>query len=202
MTDQQDFMIDAKGRHVPTSLVSASDLLIDQTIDIVTGHAAELSDRISRFKGHTFDDVYACVDLLKEKYGVKVGGKKGNIELVSFDGCSKVQISIADHIAFGPELQIAKALIDECIDDWSTGARDEIRALVSHAFETEKVGHINREALFSLRRMKIDDPKWIRAMEAITDSMRIIGSRAYVRIYRRPDAQSGWEMIPLNIAAV
>lgn len=198
----QEFMIDAKGRHVPVHLVSDVDKLKDQTIEKIAVYATELSERISRFKSHTYADVYTLLDLLKERYGATPGGAKGNLELVSFDGCTKVQISVADHIAFGPELQVAKQLIDSCIEAWSAGSRDEIRALVSHAFETDKPGHINREALFSLRRMQIEDPTWQAAMAAIQDSIRIIGSKSYVRVYHRPTAEAAWEMVALNIAAV
>lgn len=194
--------IDAKGRKVPDNLVSETDKLKDQTIDKVVDYAIELSGQIARFKGHTFDDVYSLIDLLKEEYGAKVGGAKGNIDLVSFDGCRKLQISVADHISFGPELGVAKGLIDEYIEDVIEGSSDEVRALVTHAFETDKPGHVNREALFSLRRLDIKHPKWQSAMQAITDSMRVIGSKAYVRTYQRDTADAGWEMIQLNIAAV
>lgn len=194
--------IDAKGRKVPDNLVSETDKLKEQTIDKVVDYAVGLSEQIARFKGHTFDDVYTLVDLLKEEYGAKVGGAKGNIDLVSFDGCRKLQISVADHVSFGPELGVAKSLIDEYIEDVIEGASDEIRALVTHAFETDKPGHVNREALFSLRRLDIKHTKWQSAMQAITDSMRVVGSKAYVRTYQRDTADAGWELIQLNIAAV
>lgn len=193
---------DAKGRKVPANLVTQIDKLKEQTIDKVVDHAVKLSKQIGRFKGHTFDDVYTLVDLLKEEYGAQLGGAKGNIDLVSFDGCRKLQISVADHISFGPELGVAKGLIDEYIEDVIEGSSDEVRALVTHAFETDKPGHVNREALFSLRRLDIKHPKWQSAMKAITDSMRVVGSKAYVRTYRRDTADAGWEMIQLNIASV
>lgn len=193
---------DPKGRLVPEHLVSDADKLKDDVARKVLGFAEDLSAQIARFRAHTFDDVYALLDLLKEKYGAAPGGPKGNVEIVSFDGCVKVQVAVADHIAFGPELQAAKALIDECIAEWSPGSRDEIRALVNYAFETRKSGQIAREALFGLRRLDIKDEKWRRAMDAITDSIRIVGSKAYVRVYRRRTAEEGWQMVPLNIAAV
>lgn len=194
--------IDAKGRSVPFTLVSPEDKLKDQTIKKVLGYADELSSQIKRFKQHTFDDVYTLQDLLAEKYNARLGGKKGNIKLISFDGLCMIKVSIADNISFGPELQIAKALIDECIEEWSEGSRDEIRALVTHAFETDKPGHINREGLFSLRRMDIKNAKWKQAMQAINDSIQVIGSKAYIRIHRRDDPTKGWEMVQLNIAGV
>lgn len=194
--------VDAKGRSTPVGLVAETEKLKEQTIDKIVDFATPLSEQIARFKLHTFDDIYALKELLAESYEVSLGGKKGNVELVSFDGCRKVQISIADHISFGPELQIAKALIDECIEEWSEGSRDEIRALVTHAFETDKPGQVNREGLFSLRRLNIKDPKWKKAMKAIGDSQQVVGSKSYIRVYERHDPQAPWEMIPLNIAAV
>ncbi|WP_226779545.1 DUF3164 family protein [Oceaniglobus trochenteri] len=202
MIDGRPHMRDAKGRAVPIDLVSDADQLKTQTVLKVLEYARPLSAQIARFKGHTFDDVYTLVDLLREQHGASVGGAKGNIDLISFDGCARVQVSVADHIAFGPELGIAKSLIDECIEEWSDGSRDEIRALVNHAFNTDKAGNINREALFSLRRLDIRHPTWKKAMQAITDSMSVIGSKSYIRIYTRATPEKGWEMVPLNIAAV
>ncbi|KPU84938.1 hypothetical protein JI58_00655, partial [Marinosulfonomonas sp. PRT-SC04] len=68
--------------------------------------------------------------------------------------------------------------------------------------ETDKPGHVNRAGLYSLRRLDLKHPNWQSAMQAITDSMRVIGSKAYVRTYRRDTADAGWEMIQLNIASV
>lgn len=205
MSDQAnptEFWIDAKGRRVPDSLVSDVDKLKEQTIDKIVEYADELSHRLKRFKAHTFDDVYSLLDLMKQEYGANLGGKKGNIELVNFNATRRVQVSIADHISFGPEIHVAKTLIDEYIEEAIEGSSDEIRMLVTHAFETDKPGHINREALFSLRRLKITHPKWISAMQAISDSVQIIGSKAYVRTYQRDVSTDPWQLIQLNISAV
>ena len=195
-------MIDAQGKTWPTSVVSDADKLENETVNDIVKYAVELSDQIARFKGHTFDDVNTVVELLGEKYGVHKGGRKGNLTLTSFDGCRKVQVQVADHIDFGPQLQIAKGLVDECIEEWRDGTRDEMMALVNNAFEVGKEGLVNKNALFKLRRVKIENPKWKQAMQAITDSIRVIGSKSYVRIYQRDNAEAAWKMIQLNIAAV
>src|SRR3546814_9855969 len=90
------------------------------------------------FKGHTFEDVNGLQALIAQEYGVTVGGLKGNITLTSFDGCEKVQVQVADLIEFGPELQAAKALVDECLSEWSADSRVELRALVSRVFNVDK----------------------------------------------------------------
>jgi len=196
-----EFFIDAKGRHVPAKLMKPEHELEDQTVRTVMGYADDLSAQIARFKGHCVDDIATFLALLGEKYGAKRGGQKGNMTFTSFDGCLKVQVAIADQISFGPELQIAKDLIDECIAEWSEGSRDEIRALVDHAFEPRSQGLVNREAIFSLRNVKIEDPRWEKAMQAISDSIRVYGSKQYLRFYRRASPTGSWENVTIDIAS-
>lgn len=195
------YMPDAKGRLVPELLVRAEDKLEDQLVRKIMGYADELSARIARFKGHTFDDIGAFMALLAEKYGASKGGAKGNVTFTSYDGTLKVQVQVSDTLTFGPGLQVAKELIDACIADWADGARDEIRTLVQHAFRTDKEGLVNREAIFALRRIEIADERWQRAMEAITQSIRVAGSNTYVRFYRRADPQAKWEAVTIDLAS-
>ena len=74
---------------------------------------------------------------------------------------------LGDLIEFGPELQAAKLLIDECLTQWSADSGVEIRALVNRVFQVDKEGQINRAELFMLMRTHIEDERWARAMEAI-----------------------------------
>lgn len=195
------FMHDSSGRLVPVDLIKPQHLLEDQTVRKIVGFAQQLSDQISRFRGHTFDDVATFSELLAEQYQAKVGGAKGNITLSTYDGLNKVVVQIADQLAFGPELQVAKKLVDDCITAWSDGARTEIRALVEHAFQVDKEGKINRAALFQLRRLDIDDEHWRSAMAALGDAIRVVGSKQYVRFYRRKDLAAKWEPITIDLAA-
>ena len=192
---------DAKGKLIPETLVPPQDLLVDQTVRKILGFAEELSAQIARFKGHTFDDVNTTLDLIAERYGAKLGGAKGNVTLMSIDGTLKVQVAVADRLSFGPELQAAKALVDECIASWSEGSRDEIRALVNHAFDVDKEGRINSAALFQLRRVPIPDERWQNAMQAIGDAIRIVGSKEYVRFYKRRSPTDPWTAVTVDLAA-
>ncbi len=195
------FWRDAKGRFVPDSMVRPADKLIDQTVRKIIGYAVELNAQIARFRGHTFDDIVTCMSLLAEQYGAKVGGEKGNVTLSTYDGCMKVQVQVSDRITFGPELQIAKALIDECISAWSADANPHIRVIVQDAFRVDGEGRLNREAILSLRRLAIEDETWGRAMQALTDSIRVEGSSTYVRFYVRPTPADGWSGITIDLAS-
>lgn len=196
------FWVDAKGRFVPERLVPEKDKLITQTVNMMIGHAGELSAQIRRFKGHCFADVAALLSILGEMYDTQRGGRKGNITLTSYDGLKKVQLSIQDRFTFGPELQIAKGLVDECLTAWSADSRDEIRAIIQDAFAVDQAGTVNREALMRLPRLAIDDPTWQKAMEALRDSIQVEGSKAYFRFYVRASVEHGWTAVPIDMAAI
>lgn len=194
------YMSDAKGALVPVSLIKPQHLLEDELVRKVIGFAVALSEQIARFKQHTFDDLGGFEALLAQEYGSTVGGAKGNKTLTTHDGLFKVSVQVADNIVFGPELQIAKALVDECLNEWAAGARDEIRAIVTRAFNTDKAGQINRSEIFMLLRLQIEDDRWQRAMKAIRDAMRVEGSKTYVRCHRRDTVDGPWQAITIDLA--
>ncbi|MDP7142665.1 MAG: DUF3164 family protein [Alphaproteobacteria bacterium] len=198
----QDYMTNAEGHLVPIDKVKPEDRLEDDLVCELYAEALSLNAELAAFKQKSFENVNGFVTLLDEKYGVTKGGKKGNLTLTSYDGLTRIQISVADNLQFGPQLQVAKSLIDECINEWSDGANNNIRALVDHAFRVDKSGRINVQSILGLRRLNISDEKWLKAMDAITESIRVTSSKQYVRIYRRPSPEADWENVNLDIARV
>ena len=81
-------------------------------------------------------------------------------------------------------------------------ALDKIKALVNHAFQTDKEGKINTGRVLGLRRLEIRDAKWQSAMQAIADSIQIASTKPYVRFYKRNDTTGEYESISLDVAAV
>ena len=196
-----DYMRDAKGSLVPVDLVKPADKLEDETVRKVIGYAIDLSNQISRFRGHTMTDLGEFDALLAQEYNVKKGGKKGNRTYVTFDGLQKVVVQVQDSVDFGPQLQQAKNLLDECMNEWAADARPEIKAIITRAFNTDKEGKVNRSEIFMLLRLDITDPRWQEAMRAIRDAMRVVCSKEYVRFYIRNSIEAPWQPILINIAA-
>ena len=200
--DGKTYMPDAKGNLVPIGLIKAQDMLEDETVRKIVSYAIPLSDEIARFAQHTFDDISDFDAILRQEHDASKGGKKGNKTLLSFDGLYKVQVQVQDQLDFGPELQVAKDLIDECLNEWAADAREEIRAIVTRAFNTDKPGQINRTEIFMLLRLDITDPRWVKAMDAIRSAMRVVGSKTYVRCYRRDAHDAPWQPITIDLAKV
>lgn len=196
-----DHMVDAKGHLVPIELVKPQHKLEDETVRKIMGFAEALSDQIGRFRGHTMTDLGEFDALLEQEYGGKPrGGTKGNRTYQTIDGLQKVQVQIADLIDFGPELQIAKTLIDECLNEWAADAMPEIRAVVTRAFNTDKAGQINRSDIYMLLRLDSTDERWQSAQDAIRDAMRVVGSKEYVRFYKRDRPDGQWRAVTIDLA--
>ncbi len=192
----------SSGTLVPESLIKPIDRTRDELVKEMARKARIVSDTLREFKVGVFSDINAFVELSAEQYGVKLGGKKGNLTLYSFDGALKVQVAIAEHMVFDERLQAAKQLIDECITDWSQGSRDEIKVLVQAAFQTDKEGKINTGRVLALRRLDIGDARWQTAMRAIGESLQVVGSKEYVRFYERIGNTDQYRPISLDVAAV
>jgi hypothetical protein len=197
----KSYMPDAKGNLIPVEAIRAADKLEDETVRKVMSFAVALSEQVARFKIHTFADLNGFQALLEQEYGARAGGAKGNVTFQTFDGLMKVQVQIADQISFGPQLLEAKKLIDECLREWGAESKAELRALVNRVFSVEKEGQINKAELFSLLRVEIEDPRWRRAMDAIRDAIRVIGTKEYVRFYRREDPNAEWRSVKIDLAA-
>lgn len=202
MDTQQQYKQDSQGRLVPVESIKEIDLMRDDLVMEIVDQAKKVHESLAAFKNKAFGDVRAFVDLSAEKYGAKIGGRKGNISLLSFDGKYKVLIANQDHIVFDERIQAAKALIDECIKDWTTGASAEIKALIDRAFEVDKEGKLNTGRILTLRRVNIVDKRWHQAMQAISDSIQVVGSKSYVRVYRRKGDSDVYEQVALDIAGV
>lgn len=193
---------DAKGALIPVGAIKPEHQEEDALVRDLVAEALAINARLAAFKARALGDVQAFRDLIAEKYGAKRGGAKGNVTLSRFDGSAKVLVAVAENITFGAELEAAKALIDECIHRWSEGANANLRTLIDQAFQVDKQGKISTSRVLGLRRLAIDDAEWLRAMDAISDAVRVTGTKAYVRIYRRTGGDEDYVPICLDIASV
>lgn len=200
--DSKTYWQDAKGNLTPEALVKEIDKERDSLVQEWVEKAKALNTEISQFKGGIFGDIQAFVELSAEKYGAKLGGNKGNVTLYSYDGKYKIQRAINDHLQFDERIQAAKVLIDECLNEWSAESRPELKALIERAFNVDKEGNLNTSRILGLRRVDIQDPRWLNAMQAISESVQVVNSKAYVRIYERVGDSDQYQPISLDVAGV
>ncbi len=192
----------ALGHLVPVDQIQPIDLARDELVVEKARKIKAMQEELKRLKAEIMGDVEAFISMSAEQYGVLIGGQKGNVTLISFDGRFKLRRQISENLSFDERLQAAKALIDECIKDWTQGSRTELQALVNDAFQVDKEGRINTGRILGLRRLKIEDDRWLRAMDAISDSLQVTGTTAYVRLYERQGMTDRYVSVPLDMAGV
>ena len=193
---------DAQGRLTHEDLIKPVDIERDRLVCHLVDRATELNAELADYKAMAFGDIAAFIEMSAEEYGAKIGGKKGNVTLFSFDGRFKIQRSVQETISFDERLQAARALIDECLTEWTAGARPEVVALINDAFRTDTKGEIRTASVLALRRLDIQDKRWQQAMVAIGEACQAIGSKSYIRIYERVGDTDQYKPISLDIAAV
>lgn len=202
MIEGKTYWRDATGALTPDNLVRDIDKERDELVQEWATKAKALNRDIGVFKDGIFGDIGAFIELSAEKYGAKVGGNKGNVTLFSYDGRYKIQRAINESLQFDERIQAAKVLIDECLNEWSEGSRPELKALIERAFNVDKEGNLNTSRILGLRRVEIQDPRWLRAMQAISESVQVVSSKAYVRIYERVGDSDKYVPIALDVAGV
>lgn len=193
---------DAKGRYIPIEMIKPIDRLRDELVGRIIEPALAITETLKEFKSFSFGETDAFRALSAEQYNAPIGGEKGNVTFHSFDGEYRIQVAIHDRISFDERLKTAKTLIDECIMEWSEGSRPEIMAIINDAFRTDKEGKIRQQDVLNLRNLDITHEKWLRAMDAISESIKVIDSCRYIRIYKRTGDNNKYDQIPLNITGV
>lgn len=201
-TIPEGYARNSAGHLVPTEQIREHDKLRDDVARSLATEAEELHDRIAAFKERALADIADMVAIAADKYQVKIGGKKGNVSLCTYDGEYKVTRTYAEQLAFTEELEAARELINDCIIRWSEGANDNIKVLVDRAFRTNGKGQLKTAAVLDLLRLEINDEGWKRAMLALKDSIQSVGATAYVRVYKRVGATDQYRPLALDIAAL
>lgn len=195
------YMADPKGHLVPVELVKQVDLDRDSLVRELVNAALAQNELLADFKAFTLERLEEFLASSAKRYKVKLAGAKGNYTLQSFDGAFQIKVQRQPNITFNESLQIAKELVDQCISAWSEGSDPKIRALVNDAFAVDQESKVSVGKILGLRKLDIQDAKWKKAMEAITSSIQISGSKDYIRFYQR-DEQGAYQPISLDLAVV
>lgn len=199
-TTPAGYLKNSKGHLVPQELVKPIDALRDELVRDLCAEADNISEQLASFKRRALARIDEFVEFSAAEYDVKMGGKKGNIDLVSYDGELKIVVQVRDLLQLDERMLAARALIDEYLAEMLDGAKSDIVKLINGAFSTDPAGQVSVSKVMGLRRIDIDHPTWRRAMQALVDAMSINGSCRYIRLYRRTGDSNAYTSICLDIA--
>lgn len=195
------YMRDALGRLVPESIVSDKDKMEDELVRELVSKAQAVQQSIKEFRTYAFQNVDAFIAVVADKFGATLGGRKGNVQLDTFDRELRIQVQVSERVAFGEEIEAARALIEACLQDWTKGSPDELKALIQEAFQKDKAGALNAGRILSLRNLDIKEPRWIKAMQAINEALQVSSSKRLIRLYQR-NAEGKYDSITLDMSSL
>jgi hypothetical protein len=197
--DGKRFCIDAKGGLVPEEAIKPLDLLRDQLVSSIQDKVLAMRQKMEDTKADCLNDIEAFMNLSAEQYGVKLGGEKGNVSLTSFDGSARVVLAISESLDLTEGVHAAKQLIDEYLTDLTKDSSSDLRTLVTNAFRV-KQGKMDVKRILELRSYNISDERWKKAMDIISESVRVTSSKRCFRVHSKKD--DSFQLINLDFATI
>ncbi|MEC8325870.1 MAG: DUF3164 family protein [Pseudomonadota bacterium] len=200
-TIPEGYRKNGKGDLVSIANIKPKDVIRDEFVLEALIKAEEAQAYLQKFKSEMMTQVDDFIELLSQEHDVQMGGKKGNITLRSYDHSAKVVVQNHERIELGPELNVAKELIDQCLDEWTHDGNANIRAIVNKVFATDKKGTLNPQRILSLRQLEITDDsgRWAKAMNIIAESVDVVDSSRFIRFYKK-DEHGNEQAVSLDIA--
>lgn len=196
------YIEDSQERLVPLRRVRKADLERDSLVRELAGEAEAIHERLAAFRSAAMEQIDAFIERAGREYDISMVGEKGNVTLSSYDGRIRIQVNVTEYVEFDERLQVARKLIERCVNRWGRHASTKLRTLVKDALQVDTKGRLSTRRLLALRKHEMDgDEEWGRAMQAIADSVRIGRTKRYVRVQKRKE-DGRYETVTLSISAV
>lgn len=199
--DKEGSWIDPRGNAVPQAYVKPLDRKRDHEVEMAVKEALAIEKRMRDLKGKIIGRITKYRAAMEKDTGVKLEGK-GNVCLTNFSGDKQLEFSMNDIIVFDEKLQVARQLINDCIGEWSVDSNKNLKVVINQAFEMDKKGKVNTQAILKLRSLNIRNAKWKQAMELIGESISITGTRQYLNIRIRENSSAKLRTVNLNFSSM
>jgi len=187
-----------KGQDVAIENIDDISLKRHYLVEKIIAKANKVKKILNDYKEECDKEVDKYLKFLERKKKTKFDGWKGNLLLNSFDGKMRIVKNINDIISFDETLKLAKQKIDICLKNWSND-NNNIKAIVTNAFNVDKKGRVNVGMILRLKKIKIDDKDWNEAIKIIDESIKINSTREYYK-FQTKDENEQWGAIDLNFS--
>ena len=203
-TRKDEYWLNAKGEEVHIGNITEPDKLKNELVTKILAQVKQKQSELAVFKSLIKHEILEYIDMLRDVYRMDPlsRSKKGNFELVSYDGTLKVQIGIQDSITFDEKITLAKEKIDAFLKEQTKDAAPIVHTLVMEAFEVDKKGKLSAQNVLKLRTLKVEHVEWKEAMDIIGDSISIVSSKENIRFYERLGDEGKWTLVTLDFSAL
>lgn len=193
---------DSTGKLIPEELVKPQEIVKDALIDELVTDYLEMRKSVQETKAHMLESIAHYKELVAASYGVSLKSKKGAITLTSLDGKYKVEIASNTIREFNENINVAKEVLDEYLDEElaSAGVSNDLRVLVSDAFRLRQ-GELDFRAIWNLTKLDIRAEKFAKAVEIIKESIVTREGQPSLRVYIK-NKNGGYTYLPTDFATL
>jgi len=201
-TTKDPFWTDEAGTKIPLNRIRPYERKREQKIARLHKEATNLSNKIAQFKERMREECKAMYDEFLEEHGANPG--KGNIDLYNFDRSIKLGVSVNDLIGFDTlTLEAAKSHFDEFMAEEVQTKTSVVKDMLLDAFASRN-GMFDRKKVLNVLsyRNRVDDPRFIKGCDLISESIRKKGTKTYYRVWQRTGKDGEYELIDMNFSSL
>jgi len=189
-----------KGKEIPAKYVPSLDKKKTLFNEKQVAKALKLQKQMIAFKDQFLAGADEIFELMQADANVRTGDK-GNYTISSFDGMSKIEVSVPRIIEFDETIQFAKQKFDEFKAAKTKDTEDpELLIILDHAFTTSG-GRLDTKKVLELFSYKISHPLWLDAIELLKKSIKTRYAKRYARIYLA-DKEGQLKPIDMNLSSL
>lgn len=192
--------IDSRGNPVPPKYIDPIDKKRDQLVEWAVKNATQINKKMTTFKTELERRKIKFLEQSAASSGVTVKPGQKNLTLQNFSYTKKVEISEQIYLDYSEKIKMAVELFLECIEEWTSDRKGPVEIIIKKIFKPNKKGQLNIKGLKSLKELKINNPKWKKAIELLNDAEKIVSSKEYYRFYTKDLART--ETISLDFANI
>lgn len=178
--------------------------------DALVREVVALAEKLSEITGHYNNLIFSKVQGFLEETAAAYGESwKGNTVLKSYDGTNCVEVDIQYLKTYDERLQVASEKIrswiekqlEEVTEPKQRKMFEQMSQLAKIGLRIDHKGNVDQKKLTEIRKFEFSEyPEWKEAMDLITASERIVGTKRYIR-FKKADPETGkLEPIPVDFS--
>jgi hypothetical protein len=191
---------DSRGNEIPAKYVPEHEKKRDLFVEKIMEKVEKLENTMRVLKGEIQHQIQLYIEELAADNKVS-DNWKGNLMLTNFSGTQQIEVDIHDLIRYDERLVVAKQLIDNYLMEKCAG-QDELRLIVSQAFNIDKKGNVNQYMLKRLCKLDIKNPEWQKAITLIKEAECVNTSKQYIMFKQRENPKAAWDTLNLNFSSI
>ncbi len=201
LKDDQGNWLNSQGNPVAASYVTPRDKKRDAMVERLVKKALACQQKIAALRREVDEEFEAYMNYVATKHNMQPN-PGGNQQFTNFSGNKRVSVKRQGYIDFNEDINLAKQVIDGCLEKWSEGGNNNLKVVVFDAFKVDKKNQLDKQRILDLRNYNVKDKDWDKAMKLIDSAIYIASRKDYAGFQIREGKNQPWRTVPLDIAKV